>query len=376
MDLSLNEHQTMLKGAAASFMERECPKGVLLQLDKHPTGAPPELWSTVAGLGWLGILIPPEYGGSGGSFLDAAVLYQELGKGPLPGPYFSSGVLGALTLLEAASASQRRALLPAVADGSMVLSLAVLEPERRWGPDAVQMVAQPAAGGGLRLSGAKVYVHDALAATHVLCAVRTQPGSTGAAGITLALVDCSRPGVSVRPLSGFMGWVGEVTLDNVEVPADAVLGAPGEGWGALDRATERALPVLSAYEVGGCESVFQMSVEYSRTRVQFSQPIGRFQRVQDHIIEITNAMDAARWVTYEALWKLDSGRDAVSSSHMAKVVAAEGYYTACNHAHEVHAGIGVSWEYGLNLHTRMSRTLYSHLGDSRYHKRRMAAALL
>lgn len=258
----------------------------------------------------------------------------------------------------------------------MVLSLAVLEPQRRWGPDAVQLTAQPSPGGTLKLNGVKVYVHDALAATHLLCAVRTDPGSAGATGISLVLVDCARPGVSVRPLTGFMGWVGEVTFDNVEVPADAVLGAPGAGWAPLDRAIERALPVLSAYEVGGCESVFQMSVEYSRTRVQFSQPIGRFQRVQDHIIEITNAMDAARWVTYEALWKLDSGRDAVSSVHMAKVVAAEGYYAACNHAHEVHAGIGVSWEYGLNLHTRMSRTLYSYLGDSRYHKRRMASALL
>ncbi|MEK7214719.1 MAG: acyl-CoA dehydrogenase family protein [Chloroflexota bacterium] len=375
MDLSLNEHQTMLKSAAANFMERECPKNVLLQLDKHETGAPLELWHKIAELGWLGMLIPAQYGGSGSSFSDAAVLYQELGKGPLPGPHLSSAVLGALTVLEAGSEEQRRAILPKVADGVQVLTLAVLEPERRWGPDAVQLIAARS-GGSLTLNGVKVFVHDALAATHFICAVRTTPGSSGADGISLALVDRGLPGVSVRPLKGFMGWVGEVRFDGVQVPESSVLGALGGGWAPLDRAVERALPILAAYQVGGCEAVFQMSVEYSRTRIQFSQPIGRFQRVQDHIIEITNAMDAARWVTNEALWKLDGGRDASSSVHMAKVVASDGYYTACNHAHEVHAGIGVSWEYGLNLHTRMSRTLYSHLGDPRYHKRRMAEALL
>jgi len=137
----------------------------------------------------------------------------------------------------------------------------------------------------------------------------------------------------------------------------------------------KAMPILCAYQVGGCEAVFDLSVDYSRERVQFGQPIGRFQRVQDHIINITNHMDAARWTTYEALWKLDSGQDAARSVHLAKAAASEGYYQACNAAHEVHAGIGVSREYGLTLHTRMSRTLYQYLGDPAYHKRRLADVL-
>ena len=136
------------------------------------------------------------------------------------------------------------------------------------------------------------------------------------------------------------------------------------------------MPVLCAYQVGGCSAVFDMSVAYSNDRVQFGQPIGRFQRVQDHIINITNAMDAARWTTYEALWKLDSGQTAARSVHLAKAVSSEGYYHACNSAHEVHAGVGVSREYGLTLHTRMSRTLYQYLGDPAFHKRKLGDALL
>ena len=138
---------------------------------------------------------------------------------------------------------------------------------------------------------------------------------------------------------------------------------------------QRALPILCSYMVGGCQAVYEMSVSHSRTRVQFGVPVGRFQRVQDHIVRLVNHLDAARWTTGEALWKLDTGRPAEASVHLAKAVASEGYLEACNAAHEVHAGIGSANEYGLPAHTQMSRTLFHYLGDPRWHKRRMADAL-
>ena len=125
------------------------------------------------------------------------------------------------------------------------------------------------------------------------------------------------------------------------MPDTALLGgAPGQGWAALDRAMSRALPILCSYMVGGCQAVYDMSVSHSRTRVQFGVPVGRFQRVQDHIVRLVNHLDAARWTTGEALWKLDTGRPAEASVHLAKAVASERYLEACNAAHEVHAGIG------------------------------------
>jgi alkylation response protein AidB-like acyl-CoA dehydrogenase len=167
-----------------------------------------------------------------------------------------------------------------------------------------------------------------------------------------------------------------VTFEGVEVAAERLLGEKeNQGWAALERALLRALPVLCSSMVGGCQAVFEMSVKHSQQRVQFGVSIGKFQRVQDYIIRLVNHLDAARWTTAEALWKLDSGRPATDAVHLAKAVASEGYLEACSAAHEVHAGQGSLLEYGLVAHTQMSRTLFAYLGDPRWHKRRMADAL-
>jgi alkylation response protein AidB-like acyl-CoA dehydrogenase len=133
----------------------------------------------------------------------------------------------------------------------------------------------------------------------------------------------------------------------------------GAAGRALETAALQAIPILCAYQVGSCQAVFDMAVAYSRTRVQFGQPIGRFQRVQDHIIGMVNQLDGARWTTYEALWKLDTGRPAAASVHLAKAVTSEAYLKVCDGAHEVHAGVGVIREYGLTLHTTLAHPLSS-----------------
>ena len=374
MDLSLNEQQELLKNSVADFMTHEVPKPVLLDMDRTDIGAPTELWNRIAQLGWTGMLIPQQYGGGGASLTDAAVVFEELGRGPLVGPFFSSGVLGALTVMEAGTDQQKQSILPGVAQGSTILTVAGQEPERRWGPGMVTLSATPQ-NGSLTLNGTKLFVHDAVAATHIIVLVKTSNSQNPADSISLVLVDAKSPGVSARNLPGFLSLVGEVKFQNVQIPESNILGRAGAGWGAFEKAVEKAIPIMCSFQVGGSSQVFDMSVEYSRTRIQFAQPIGRFQRVQDHIVHLTNHMDAARWTTNEALWKLDSGRPAASSVHLAKAVSSEGYYQACNYAHEVHAGIGISREYGLTLHTKMSRTLYQALGDPLFHKRRMADAL-
>ena len=372
MDLSLNEHQRMLEQSVRSFMERRAPRSKIVALQRSELGYEPETWKTIAELGWLGLLIPEQYGGGGASLTDAAVLYQEFGRGPLPGPFFSSGVLCALVLLEAATQEQCHRFLPAIARGEQIFSVAITEPARSWGPQGIALTAERH-GERYRLNGTKLFVSDAVAATHFIVAVRTGPALDAT---SLLVIDKRAGGVSARLLAGFVGWQAEVTFDNVEIPADALLGArEGKAWAALTRAMERALPILCAYQVGSCQAIFEMSVEYSQTRVQFGVPIGRFQRVQDHIIRLVNHLDAARWTTWEAIWKLDSGRPAAASVHLAKAVTAEAHIEACNAAHEVHAGIGSSLEYGLVPHTQLSRTLFNYLGDPKWHKRQMATAL-
>ena len=376
MDLGLTEAQELLKTSVADFVQREYDKNTLLALERVPTGITPDLLRKVAELGWFGVVIPEVYGGEGRSLTDAAVLFEELGRGPVPGPFFASGVLGALAVQHGGTEAQKQAILPPVARGEWVLGVAVTEADYGWRPEKLHMCASLEHGHYV-LNGTKLFVYDAKAATHLLCAVRTGPASHGASrGISLLLVDASAPGVSVRTLPGWMSQVDEVHFDNVQVPADAVLGAvEGRGWESLETAALQAIPILCAYQVGSCQAVFEMAVAYSRTRIQFGQPIGRFQRVQDHIIGMVNHLDAARWTTYEALWKLDSGRPAASSVHLAKAVTSEAHLKVCGGAHEVHAGVGVIREYGLTLHTQRSRTLYPLLGDARSHRRRIADAL-
>jgi alkylation response protein AidB-like acyl-CoA dehydrogenase len=368
MDLSLTESQEMLRASARSFVEREAPRHALVAAQRDGARLAAELWDKASELGWPGLLVPAEYNGSESSLTDAGVLFEELGRGPVPGPFFSSGVLGALTALEAATPAQRRALLPGVASGEMRLAVAITEPNGSWGPQGIALTAR-ALGGAHALDGVKLFVADASMATHLIVAAR---GGDPAGEIALWLVE-AKSGVRARRLHGFLSWQDELTLDGA---AAERLGEPGaDGWAALSRALLRAWPVLCSYMVGGCQAVFEMSVQHSRERVQFGVPIGKFQRVQDHVIRLVNHLDAARWTTAEALWKLDTGRPAADAVHLAKAVASEGYLEACNAAHEVHAGQGSLTEYGLAAHTQMSRTLFGYLGDPRWHKRRMADAL-
>lgn len=365
MDLSLTEEQELLRRVTRDFVQREFPKESLIRLEDSRHETTPELWARSGDMGWVGMLIPEEYGGSGNTFTDAAVVFEELGRGPVPGPFFSSGVLASLLLQEAGTEEQKRQFLPGIGSGDSAFCLAVTEPDYGWTPESVGMTLS-SQNGAFVVSGTKLFVQDAQSATHLICAVRQGEH------VSFAIIEAGAPGVNVQILDGFMTSMYEITFDNVEVSPTTLL---ADGWPAFERAALKALPILCAYQVGGMQTVFDMAVDHSRTRVQFGRPIGRFQRVQDHIVRLVNHLDAARWTTYEALWKLDTGRDAETSIHMAKAVTAEAYVKACDAAHEVLAGIGIDKGYGLTLHTQMSRTLYSYLGGPKHHKRKLGDVL-
>ena len=367
MDLSLNDTQQLIQDSARDFVRGACSRDVLLKLDRDPAAIMSGIWKQMTELGWTGMAIPEQYGGTGNCTTDVAVLFEELGAGPVPGPLFSSAVLCARILLEAANEDLKKAWLPRIASAERVFALALTEAQYGWSADSIRVTAKRA-GNDYVLSGTKVFVHDALFATDLLVAARID----GAAGIALLRVDAKAKGVAVRALDGFITGMSEVVFDNVKVASADVL---PDAWAATERAMLAVAPVLCAYKVGACKTVYEMSVNYARERTQFGQIIGRFARVQDHIIHMVNYLDSARWTTYEALWKLDSGMDAAASSHVAKSVASESYMRACDYAHEVHAGIGVVREYGLTLHTKMSRSLYHCLGAPKVHRKKLESVL-
>ena len=370
MDLSLDSTQQLIQESARDLVRGACGRDVLVKLDRDPAGIMDGLWDKLSELGWPGMAIPEQYGGTGNSLTDVAVLFEELGVGPVPGPLFSSAVLCARIMVEAGTEEQKTAWLPRIASGERVFALAWTEARYGWAPEHVALTPRWD-GSGFLVTGTKLFVHDAMFATDLLVMVRSQSG----AGTTLLRMDAKAPGVAIRPLEGFLTGMSEVRLENVRVSGEDLIGREGDAWGAMQPALLAAIPVLCAYKVGGCRAVFDLSVDYSRERTQFEQPIGRFQRVQDHIIRIVNFLDSARWTTYEALWKLDTGMDAAASVHVAKSVASESYMGACDFAHEVHAGIGVVREYGLTLHTKMSRSLYHCLGAPSLHRKRLETVL-
>ena len=373
LDIRLTESEEILKTAAINFMKRDISKETLMALHDSDTGFNEDIWKKVIDMGWLGIVIPEEFGGTGYPLTTAGVLFEALGTGPLPGPYFSSGILGSLIVQEAGTDEQKKEILPQVADGSMVLALAMTEAEYGWNSGSIKIRTEEK-NGDFVLNGVKLFVQDALSATHFIVPLRTGDDKDF---ISLFLVDKKAVGVSIRKLPGYLiGRNFEVKFDKVKLPPSALLGKKDTGWIPLVRGIQSSIPVLCAYKVGGCQAVFDIAVDYSRVRIQFGQTIGRFQRVQDMIIEIVNQVDAARWTTYEALWKLDAQGLVPKSVHLAKAVASEAYFQSCNMAHRAISGISYSMEHPLALHTRASRYLYNFLGEPAYHKQQLAKILL
>jgi alkylation response protein AidB-like acyl-CoA dehydrogenase len=369
MDLALNETQEEIQKVAADFVKAEVPAHRMTQWYKNKETFQPQLVQKAAEIGWLGMMLPEDYGGAGVSVMDCAVVFEALGHGPVPGPLFSSGVLGAQLIFEAGTEAQRKALLPRVCKGEMIVVPAITDKAAYWGPEAVETRITKTASGYL-LNGFKRFVFDAQAATDFLCAARTETGE-----VVFVLVDRKSPGITVTPNVGFFVSVADVRFDKVAVSPNNLLGVSGASWATLEAALEKALPVLSAYQVGATQEVFDITCEYTRTRVVFGQPIGRFQRVQDHCVEISIHLDQARWATYEAIWRVDSGMEARAGVHEAKATASEGYYHGTNYAHMVWAGPGTDYSHPMMAHSVLAHTLYQYLGTPGHHKRLMMDAL-
>jgi alkylation response protein AidB-like acyl-CoA dehydrogenase len=370
MDLSFTPEQQDIRAGVRRLLSAEASDAMLIAQQDKPTGYVPAIWDALAQGGWHGVLIPEEYGGIGSTLSNACVVFEEYGAGPLPHLYFTAAAVSPLLILEAGDAAQRARLLPQLADGSMRVTAAIAEVETTWtGARFQTLLAND--DGALRLSGEKMYVPDAAGATHALVAARTN-GHTA-----LVLVDLAAAGCSSERLEGFTSWESRIVFENVAVEPQDVLGwLQADAGHAVQRALKRTIAPLCAYQVGSCQAVFEMALSHSRTRIQFGQPVGRFQRVQDHVIELTNHLDAARWTTYETIWKLEGRRpEAEAALHMIKALVAEAHWEACNYAHEVHAGLGADMQYGLAKHTYLSHSLYHFLGSPAWHRDQLVMAL-
>ena len=368
MDLGLSEEQEMLKTSARDFLQKECPKKLVKQLDESDEGYSPELWQRIAGLGWLGLMFPDEYGGSGGSFLDLVVLLEEMGYNILPGPFFSTVVLGGLTILAAGNKEQKKELLPGIASGEIILTLALTEPSVGYDASSVKTTAV-AHNGEYMINGTKLFVPDANVADLLLCVARTKEAENPEDGITIFLVDAKSPGVECTLLKTLArDKQCEVLFNNAGVPKENILGELDQGWPVVQDALQKATVAKCAEMVGGAQAALDMAVAYAKERIQFNRPIGSFQAIQHYCANMVSDVDGSRFVTYKAAWKVSEGLPATMDVAIAKAWTSEAYRRVTLLAHQIFGAIGFTMDHDLHLYYRRAKASEMMFGDSAFQR--------
>lgn len=324
----------------------------------------------------MGIMIPEQYEGMGGSFLDLTVLLSEMGYHCMPGPYFATVVLGGLTILEAANADQKKDILPALCRGEQLLSVAWVESEGTYDPAGIKLTAAKQ-GKEYLLNGTKLFVPYAHVADRLICAARTgQSSDDKHIGITLFIVEAGQPGVRIEPLITMAGdKQSEVTFDNVAVSKDHLLGQPDQGWAVLKKVLLMASVAKCAEMIGGAQRAMDLAVPYVKGREQFGRPVGAFQAIQHHCANMLTYADTLKFMTYQAAWRISEGLSFEKEASMCKAWGNEAYRKLVALAHQVIGGMGFMEEYDLQLYFKHAKAAEQVLGDADFHREWVAQGL-
>jgi len=372
MDFTFSEEQEMLKKMARDFLTDKCSTELIREMEADERGYSPELWQEMAGLGWMGLVFPEKYGGSNMAFLDLAVLLEEMGRASLPGPFFSTIVLGGLTIIDAGSEEQKQEYLPKIASGEALFTLALTEASARYDAGSIAVTAT-ADNSDYIIDGTKLFVPDAHIADYLLCVART--GEKGAAedGITVFIVDARSTGISNTVLKTIAGDKQcEVVFDQVRVPAGNILGQPDRGWGVVQRAIERAAVAKCCDMAGIVQQVLDMTLDYAKERRQFDRPIGSFQVIQHYCADMAIDVDGIRFSTYEAAWMLSEGLPCTREVAIAKAWAGEACERIVTLAHQIHGAIGCTIDHDLHLYTKRGKVAQLSFGDGDFYRELVA----
>jgi len=375
VDLGLSEEQEILKTSARDFLAKECSKELVKELDESDTGYSAEMWQKMAELGWMGLVFPEEYGGSGGTFLDLVVLLEEMGYNILPGPFFSTVVLGGLPILSAGSEEQKKEILPRIANGEAILTMALTEPSASYEASAIAVKASPR-GDEYIINGTKLFVPDANVADYLLCAAKTKETANPEEGITIFVVDAKSPGIKCTLLKTLArDKQNEVIFDNVSVPKSSILGELDRGWPIVKDILEKAAVAKCAEMVGGAQAALEMAVDYAKERVQFGHPIGSFQAIQHYCANMVTDVDGARYITHEAAWMVSEGLPAIKEVAMAKAWVSDAYQRVTLLAHQIFGAIGFTMDHDLHLYYRRAKVGAQAFGDSDFQREIVAGEL-
>lgn len=375
MDFNLTEEQKMLKDTARDFLAAECPMAFALKMEEDAQGCTPELWRKMADMGWMGLIIPEEYGGVGMGLLDLIVMVEEMGRVCLPGPFFST-IVGSIGIIEGGSEPQKKTLLPKIAGGDMKMALAHLEPAHtKYDPFLVETTAT-AEGKGFSIQGTKLFVSDAGAADRFIVVTRTGGQKRSKDGISLFVVDSKSPGIRLTPLKTFAGDKQyEVAFERVRVSGEDLLGKLHKGGEVLERMLQKATICKCAEMVGASQRVLDVSAQYAKDREQFGKPIGSFQAVQHHCANMLIGIEGGRYITYKVGWMLNNNIPCTRQVSSAKAWVSDAFKKSVSLGHQIMGATGYIVEHEMPIYSRRAKVAESAFGDADYCRQVVAGEL-
>jgi len=371
---ALNEEQTMIRDQAQSWVAEQSPVKKFREMrDAQVTEAFfPETWTAMIEMGWTGIIVPEQYGGSELGYLTFGIVLEQTGRNLTASPLFASALVGASALMIAGNEDQKQQCLPKIVDGSAIITLAVDEGPRH-SPENTALAAV-ASGDGFTLSGAKTFVQEGMSATHFVVAARSSGNPGDQSGLSLFLVPADANGVSRNQLKTMdsRGYA-NVEFDGVTVGADALLGQLNEGWAPLDAILDRARAGLGAEMLGTAAQAFDMTLDFLKTRKQFGQVIGSFQALGHRAAELFTEMELARSCVEAALQACDAGSDDTAQlCSLSKSKAGDFLHHMSNELIQIHGGIGMTDEFDAGFYLKRARVMEAAFGNQAYHRNRFA----
>ncbi|MFO7559752.1 MAG: acyl-CoA dehydrogenase family protein [Desulfobacterales bacterium] len=369
MNYDFTSEQNILRESAHRLLAKKCSSQHVREMAEDERGFSIELWEQMVDLGWMSLLIPEQYEGSGVHFFDLSILLSEMGYYCLPGPFFSTVVSGGLALLEAGSDRQKETILPDISNGKCKVSLAWMEEEGTYSPEGIKLGARKK-NGKFILTGNKLFVPDAHVSDMIICAART---SGDLKSITLFLVEKETRGVQVQLLNTMAGDKQcEILFDHVEIPEEKILGAIDSGWPTLKKVLLKSAVAKCAEMIGGAQRVMDLVVPYVKGRKQFGRPIGAFQAIQHHCADMLTCIETMKYLTYQAAWRIDKGLSFEKEAAICKAWASDSYRKLVALGHQVIGGVGFMEEYDLQLYFKAAKATEQLFGDADFYREQVA----
>jgi alkylation response protein AidB-like acyl-CoA dehydrogenase len=370
MQFAFTPEQDEFRSVLRRFLQEKSPPAAVRRHMATEAGWDREGWRELNDqLGLTGVHIPEAYGGQGFGFVELGIVLEEMGRALLCAPYFSSTVLAATAIMNAGSEAQKTALLPPIALGETIATLAFTEPNGRWDTSGIEATATPV-GGGYRLDGVKSFVLDGHTADLIVVAAR-RPGTAGDEGLSLFTVAGDAPGLTRRALKVLDPTRKQARLEFRSVESE-LLGEEGGGAGPLARTLAQAAMCLANEMVGGAERLRESALDYANLRVQFGRPIASFQSMKhkqaDMLLDVQLAKSAA-YAAASAAAEEDAEWPALAS--LAKAGASEAYLRAAIDTIQIHGGIGFTWDNDTHLWFKRAKSSEVFLGGPEWHRELM-----